>query len=521
MSHFLVRASWSAVVLMLLFSLAGSPLVYSQGEQAIPIGVGENKIGEILTADQVLVYEATVMSPQTLDIQVLAVTQGFAPALRIFDPSGMAIRAAANPDFEATVRITALEVSTGLYRLEVRSANGQPGQFVISVQAGEALPAPMPLIPGEAVSGEVRSAAPQQRYSFSGSETDALLLHLDSLTAGAAPVVTLKDADTLQTLATTGERVTGLRLHLPAGVFHYLVEVAHSGAPVAEAYALCLEIEGGPACQSAPGATPVPTPTMIALAPSPTPLPSPLPALPATGPCVVASLQGGAVNVRSGPGTSYSVIGYLSGDAVAAVIGRLPDGSWFQVGIAGGVGWVSASVVRSGGQCGSVPIVAPTATPTETQPPPLVPSPTVVPIAVPTLDFSLPPNYGSLALTSGFAPDPYLVGGITSGGSIDVSYLGGGCVGFATEAPDLSVHFTPGAWNFLRFYFVGNGDAALVINSPNGSYYCVDDSFGTTWPTIDFYNPEVGRYDIWVTSYAPGTYLNGTLYITESETNHP
>jgi hypothetical protein len=68
-----------------------------------------------------------------------------------------------------------------------------------------------------------------------------------------------------------------------------------------------------------------------------------------------------------------------------------------------------------------------------------------------TLDFSLPPNFGSTALTSGFVPDPFTVG-ITSGGSVNVSYLGGGCTGFATSTPDFSVNYTKGAFPTLRFY---------------------------------------------------------------------
>jgi hypothetical protein len=138
----------------------------------------------------------------------------------------------------------------------------------------------------------------------------------------------------------------------------------------------------------------------------------------------------------------------------------------------------------------------------------------------PTLDYSLPPNYGSTSLTSGFVPDPHTVG-ITSGGPVDVSYLGGGCSGFATSAPDFSVNYTSGAFPTLRFYFIGSGDTTMIINAPNGSYSCVDDSFGTLNPTLDFNSPSSGRYDVWIASYASGTFISGTLYVTESTGNHP
>jgi hypothetical protein len=150
---------------------------------------------------------------------------------------------------------------------------------------------------------------------------------------------------------------------------------------------------------------------------------------------------------------------------------------------------------------------------------------TTVPLVTPpassaTLNFSLPPNYGSTRLTSGFVPDPFTVG-ITSGGSVNVSYLGGGCTGFATSAPDYSVTYTRGSFPMLRFYFVGSGDTTMIINTPGGNYVCVDDSFGTLNPTIDFNSPSSGRYDIWIGSYQQGTNITGTLYITEVTDNHP
>jgi hypothetical protein len=148
------------------------------------------------------------------------------------------------------------------------------------------------------------------------------------------------------------------------------------------------------------------------------------------------------------------------------------------------------------------------------------PSATIPPTAVATLNFSLPPNYGSASLTSGFVPDPYTKS-ITAGGPANVSYLGGGCTGYATSAPDFSLNYTSGAFPTLRFYFIGSGDTTLIINTPGGSYVCADDSFGTLNPTIDFNSPSSGRYDVWVGSYAPDAYISGTLYITENTGYHP
>jgi hypothetical protein len=139
------------------------------------------------------------------------------------------------------------------------------------------------------------------------------------------------------------------------------------------------------------------------------------------------------------------------------------------------------------------------------------------------LDFTLDPNYGAATISSGFVPDPQTVS-ITSGGPVDVSTLGlgSGCGGYATSSPDFEVTYTSGGFSLLRFYFVSTtGDTTLIINGPNGAWYCVDDSFGTLNPTIDFQNPSSGVYDVWVGSYSSDTFATGTLYITELDSNHP
>ncbi len=150
------------------------------------------------------------------------------------------------------------------------------------------------------------------------------------------------------------------------------------------------------------------------------------------------------------------------------------------------------------------------------------PTPVPVPTATPTaeLDYSASPIYGVANLAGNFSPDPYSVG-MTVGGPVNVAYLGSSCSGFATTAPSLRVS-SSGSPSLLRFYFVAaNGDATMIVNDPYGNFYCVDDSFGTVNPTIDFNNPAGGSYDIWIGSYAANTTVTGTLYVTKNFGNHP
>lgn len=129
-------------------------------------------------------------------------------------------------------------------------------------------------------------------------------------------------------------------------------------------------------------------------------------------------------------------------------------------------------------------------------------------------------NFGRVSLSRGFMPDPYTVT-ITSGGSLSVSALdlGPGCVGYATADPDLILDYESAAGT-LRFYMEGDGDTALVINAPDGSWHCNDDSVGLD-PLVSFEGPMTGQYDVWVSSYASDENISGTLNITELTSNQP
>ncbi len=132
-----------------------------------------------------------------------------------------------------------------------------------------------------------------------------------------------------------------------------------------------------------------------------------------------------------------------------------------------------------------------------------------------------------MSLASGFVPDPHQKS-ITPGGSVDASYLGTGengnnCRGYATSAPDYQVTYTSGGASLLRFYYLANddGDTTLIINAPDAKWYCADDSYGTSDPSIDFETPASGNYDIWVGTYTAGASISGALNVTELSGNHP
>lgn len=119
---------------------------------------------------------------------------------------------------------------------------------------------------------------------------------------------------------------------------------------------------------------------------------------------------------------------------------------------------------------------------------------------------------GASRKNAGFTPDPITVN-VYSGGGIDASdTLGGSCVGMIAGAPDYEFTYTAGSFP-LSFQVRSQGDTSLIINGPDGRWYCDDDTNGLN-PELTWGRPGSGSYDIWVG--AVGDAASATLYITET-----
>jgi hypothetical protein len=132
-----------------------------------------------------------------------------------------------------------------------------------------------------------------------------------------------------------------------------------------------LMLTSTPTPTATPTNTPTPTPTPIAT-PTNTPTPTPTPVPDAV---IVAP-----VNLRSGPGTVYNIIGTLSPNQVLTVTGCITDTTWLQVSTDQmREGWVVnwADLVTLNLPSEQIPIVSPPPTPIPA-PPPIPTPPTVV-----------------------------------------------------------------------------------------------------------------------------------------------
>lgn len=128
-------------------------------------------------------------------------------------------------------------------------------------------------------------------------------------------------------------------------------------------------------------------------------------------------------------------------------------------------------------------------------------------------DPSAAPSFGDVSLTTGYTPDPYMVS-ITSGGLIDARGISPSCAGWVANAPDFDLYFTAGSLP-LTIAAMSDSDTTLVVNAPDGRWYCNDDGGQGLNPLLTFNNAQSGLYDIWIGSYRQGDFANATLSISE------
>jgi hypothetical protein len=127
-------------------------------------------------------------------------------------------------------------------------------------------------------------------------------------------------------------------------------------------------------------------------------------------------------------------------------------------------------------------------------------------------DLSADPTYGRVSLGAPFNPDPHTVS-VSAGGSVDVDITG--CTyGYVARAPDYNVTYS-GSGTTLYFFVRADEDTTLLINRPDASWVCDDDSLGDSNPVVTIPNASSGLYNVWVGTYSSdGDLVPSTLYIS-------
>ncbi|MDX1420453.1 MAG: hypothetical protein R3181_10850 [Rubricoccaceae bacterium] len=132
--------------------------------------------------------------------------------------------------------------------------------------------------------------------------------------------------------------------------------------------------------------------------------------------------------------------------------------------------------------------------------------------AVQAQDWQLDPTFGSVELEEGFLPDPHEITLTAGGGSTPA--VSGCDYGYIAEAPDYDLYYEASGGSTLYIYAVSGSDTTILVNTPDQSWVCDDDSYGDGDPLVIVPNAEGGLYDIWVGTYGEDA-AEATLFISE------
>lgn len=130
-------------------------------------------------------------------------------------------------------------------------------------------------------------------------------------------------------------------------------------------------------------------------------------------------------------------------------------------------------------------------------------------------DIDADPTYGEFHLEPGFEPDPALLS-VMAGGSVDAATKFEDCKGYISASPDVRLFWDSASNSGLtiKISALSNSDTTLVVNGPDGTWYCDDDSGEDSNPSVEL-TPAVGRYEIWIGAYSEGEIKKAVLGISE------
>lgn len=227
---------------------------------------------------------------------------------------------------------------------------GAPTRVLAQAEA----PTPYPTVPASALI-VVAGGHGAMLYTADGAP-------VESVEAGARLIATERTADGQWLYVTTADARTGW-VAVDQVIGFYRLELPTTDLTISPVAAT---------------ATPLPTvtnalTTPVAMTPTPTPAADVQPATTTAGPTtdstttahttmaeVTATIttDGARLNVRSGPGLGYSIIGKVLPGQAVQMIGRSQDGAWTQIALpdnSAGMGWVATRFV---GGAGDLPVAA-------------------------------------------------------------------------------------------------------------------------------------------------------------------
>jgi uncharacterized protein YraI len=343
---------WAIIVVVLALSLSFG--VVTTNAQANTLSYGSGLPGQISAAAPLSFFSFVGTANDIVTVQVIGTTPGFSPTVSMNAPTQQQIASSSSDPFTPgnnSARLDARLPQNGSYTLLIGSLTGSNGDFMIYLN-GQAALAALPLTAAPVILA-VNPQTPAQTLQFAADPNAPTPVTIQG-DVGFSVSVYFQDSRLLAIF--DGSVTQQVDFSVMSGSETYQIVIYQQTTTPGS---ITVQL-------SSAGSTSTTAPTDSS---STTGTTETTPSLDLTV-CNVMGNQGG-INVRSGPGTNYSVIGQLQ---PTIVTGYASD--WYTINYNNRTGWVYSGVVTTEGACSALsyvnpppaPVVPPTATTSSSAP---------------------------------------------------------------------------------------------------------------------------------------------------------
>lgn len=354
----LILRRLSIFLLIVAGVLATSGVVLAQGGA---LTYGSNTLGSLSATAPLAFYTFNGNADDLVTIQAIGLSPGMQPGISLNSPTQQQLSNSSSDPFgigSQEARLTYRLPQNGIYTILVSNVNGSAGDFLLRL-AGTPGTAGMNVPVGGPVNAELPPNSTQV-VNVPADLAAALTVDVSTQTPGLGFRVGVRGPGGKVIAILTGDTQNSATSILPPAQEGYTLEILSLTPEVPGTVTVLVVSAGGPVT-APPVAQPPSAPVATEeIAPSGASQGASIGTQPTT--CVIGT--NGNVNLRSGPGTNFNIVGSLSAGMTLPVMGS--NNGWFAVEFNRQLAWAFSGVVNASGPCNNLPLVQPGAAPPQT-----------------------------------------------------------------------------------------------------------------------------------------------------------
>lgn len=333
------------ILIRVLIVIALTTMFSTVSAQAGVLVSGSGQLGLLTDQTPLTIYSFNGNVGDQVTVRVLSLTPGMTTSLSLLGPNQQQIASSDSDAFSenaGAARVTARLTAAGAHSVLV---GGTPGDYLITFNSRPPVET-QTIAPVAPITVTLSALTPMQTLSFAANPTTASSLSLRTEVSEAGYSARMYDGEGQLSGVTSGLQEACLGVRPGNGTYEVIVEtqerdltfdvvVTYRNSPCVGASS-----GGGTTSNNTSNNTfqPVATPEIVA----------------PEGVCL--AVAGGTVNIRSGAGTNFGVVGTLNAGQSITVTGTSGTG-WYAVQSQSVQGWIAASVVNVTGACANLPQV--------------------------------------------------------------------------------------------------------------------------------------------------------------------